>query len=93
MINLKQFFRVLEEKEKAIYSFNGFKYNYRDISVLSLTKLFVYRVTLFNDKMMWLSLYILPYIYFKSKLYDIFVWLIILLLWCNDCESHSNVSI
>lgn len=50
MINLKQFFRVLEKKEKAIYSLNGFKYNYRDISVLSLTKLFVYRVTLFNDK-------------------------------------------
>lgn len=50
MINLKQFFRVLEEKEKSIYSFNGFKYNYRDISVLPLTKLFVYRVTSFNDK-------------------------------------------
>ena len=29
MINLKQFFRVLEEKEKSIYLFNGFKYNYR----------------------------------------------------------------
>lgn len=50
MINLKQFFRVLEEKEKSIYSFNGFKYNYGDISVLPLTKLFVYRVTSFNDK-------------------------------------------
>lgn len=41
MINLKQFFRVLEEKEKSIYSFNGFKYNYRDISVLPIVLLYL----------------------------------------------------
>ena len=50
MINLKQLLKILEEKEKSIYSFNGFKYNYRDISVLSVTKLFVYHIISFNDK-------------------------------------------
>ena len=50
MINLKQLLKILEETEKSIYSFNGFKYNYRDISVLSVTKLFVYHIISFNDK-------------------------------------------